>query len=159
MRRDGLTVDLDTNGFGNNAVRKTGQVFSSDALHNFLQKYQFSHVIRAHQVQAEGFQMAGVYFQIRFNAHLLTVFSSSSRIGMDNNAGCILLERGQIRFMQIINDFDKICSPISSSSGIWNLKKLFLHSRSFQSHHPHESPKWESLTWESAQFGITQLRI
>jgi len=55
--RENTNVELDKDGFGENALRNTAHVFSSDALHDFLAKNRFSHVVRAHQVQMEGFQV------------------------------------------------------------------------------------------------------
>lgn len=94
-------ASLDDNGFGLNVTRNTGYVFSSTALHNFLTKNNLSHVIRAHQVQMEG-------FQIRYSSKLLTVFSSSSYAQMENNAACVLLDRGKIKLIQLSRNTERV---------------------------------------------------
>lgn len=64
--REDVTVALDSEGFGPNERRETGHVFSSYALQRFLQCHTLSHVVRAHQVQMDGFQVRNVFEKVHF---------------------------------------------------------------------------------------------
>jgi len=79
-------------GFGPNQARGAGCVFSQAALDDFLEKNQFSYVIRAHEMRPSG-------FQLQLGAKLITVFSSSSYMGNSNKAACVLIHDGKIRFI------------------------------------------------------------
>uniref|UniRef100_A0A336LZL2 Serine/threonine-protein phosphatase n=1 Tax=Culicoides sonorensis TaxID=179676 RepID=A0A336LZL2_CULSO len=81
------------NGFGFNVRRGTGYVFSEDALNEFLEKHNLSHVIRAHQAQQHG-------VSIQFSGKLISVFSSSQYCSMKNDAGCLAIESNKIRLLR-----------------------------------------------------------
>lgn len=50
-------LDQTNNGFIANVRRGTGYFFSSKALHQFLERNSLSYVVRAHEVQQQGFKV------------------------------------------------------------------------------------------------------
>ena len=64
-------LDNTNNGFISNVRRGTGFFFSSKALNDFLHQNSLSYVVRAHEVQQQGFKVrlfrniSFVFFQVR----------------------------------------------------------------------------------------------
>ncbi len=121
-------MNLDGFGFAKNKKRGQCKVFSSEALHRFLNDHALTHVIRAHQVQEAGIRVSGAgdirtprmrpsasvlsasvtvtrlrlrLFQLRYNTHLLTVFSSSKYCGGTNGAACVLAYDGKLNVLRV----------------------------------------------------------
>eukprot|EP00282_Hemiselmis_andersenii_P011499 CAMPEP_0114152628 /NCGR_PEP_ID=MMETSP0043_2-20121206/23906_1 /TAXON_ID=464988 /ORGANISM="Hemiselmis andersenii, Strain CCMP644" /LENGTH=375 /DNA_ID=CAMNT_0001247575 /DNA_START=3 /DNA_END=1126 /DNA_ORIENTATION=- len=81
-------------GFGVNTSRGTGHMFTAEALDAFLKTYGFSHLVRAHEVRKQG-------FQVQQHARMITLFSSSGYCGAGNEACCILACEGKMRFIRL----------------------------------------------------------
>jgi len=119
MWNDPFSIDTNTvaqipigasGGFFNNTRRSTGNYFTSEALMAFLDKNNFTHVIRAHEVQQVGFKVYSVFlilvllikiFQVQLSGRLLTVFSSSHYCGGTNEAATVLVDSSKLRLIRL----------------------------------------------------------
>ncbi|KPM06823.1 serine/threonine protein phosphatase-like protein 6 [Sarcoptes scabiei] len=72
------------NGFTENLRRSTAYYFTEKALRNFLQTNRLSHVIRAHELQDEG-------YRFHHSGLLITIFSSSRYCNTNNKSAAVFI--------------------------------------------------------------------
>ncbi len=105
-------LDNTNNGFISNVRRGTGFFFSSKALNDFLHQNSLSYVVRAHEVQQQGFKVRlfrnissvfikCIYLKVQLNGRLLTVFSSSHYCGGENEAATVLCDSNKLRLIRL----------------------------------------------------------
>lgn len=84
-------------GFARNIKRGTAYLYSEFAVNNFLQRNSLDFVLRAHEVFIEGFNFYS-------RGKVLTVFSTSKYVNLENVAAVLFVKGGKIRVMQIEYD-------------------------------------------------------
>ncbi|ETV88939.1 hypothetical protein H257_00378 [Aphanomyces astaci] len=84
-------MTLDKHGFGKSARGGNSICFGNVAIDDFLQRHNFSYIIRAHEACSQGIHLSK-------SARVLTVFSTSKDHGLGKRAkcGCLLVERDRI---------------------------------------------------------------
>lgn len=70
LSNDMHDVDQTNNGFVSNIRRGTGYFFSSKALNDFLHENSLSYVVRAHEVQQQGFKVKSNNSIDRSHSHI-----------------------------------------------------------------------------------------
>ena len=85
---------LQTNGFSRNIKRGTAMMYTDLAVQQFLKRNHLDQVIRAHEVFEEG-------FCLHLQGEVLTVFSSSKYVDLNNRSGILFLDGHQIRIIQM----------------------------------------------------------
>mmetsp|Transcript_25924 Transcript_25924/g.52830 ORF Transcript_25924/g.52830 Transcript_25924/m.52830 type:complete len:314 (+) Transcript_25924:537-1478(+) len=89
------------NGWGEND-RGLSFIFGKDVVNDFLQKFGFDLICRAHQVVEKGYQFFG-------NRNLVTIFSAPNYCGEFNNAGAVMsVDKTLMCSFQILKPFVKL---------------------------------------------------
>eukprot|EP01062_Namystynia_karyoxenos_P046400 TRINITY_DN3474_c0_g1_i1.p1 TRINITY_DN3474_c0_g1~~TRINITY_DN3474_c0_g1_i1.p1 ORF type:complete len:610 (+),score=205.88 TRINITY_DN3474_c0_g1_i1:71-1831(+) len=83
---------LNADGFGPNPRGRGIIQFGSKAVDDFLERFGFQYIFRAHQEKADGIKVSK-------NRRVITIFSSSDYIGHDNGAGVVFVADGRIRMV------------------------------------------------------------
>ena len=92
---DLLKVRVDTaRGFLTNTKRGTAFLFGEEAANTFLQTNGLTHIIRAHEVPAQG-------FTFHFGNKCTTVFSSSHYCGNNNEAAAVHIDNEKLRIIRL----------------------------------------------------------
>ena len=81
-------------GFVPNAKRGTAYYWADDATQAFLVANGFSHVIRGHEVQMNG-------YALHSGGRVITIFSTSRYCGMLNEAAVALVAHNKIRIIKV----------------------------------------------------------
>ena len=81
-------------GFISNSKRGTAYYFSDEAVRNFFQANQLTHILRGHEVIPPG-------FTIHIGGRVITIFSSSKYCGGLNESACAFVENEKIRIMRL----------------------------------------------------------
>jgi protein phosphatase len=89
---------LDAFGFGPNPRGNGVILFGAKAVEQFLDRYGFEYIFRAHQEKSDGLKLSK-------SARVFTIFSTSAYVGHENGAGVVLVADGKIRL--IIKNADK----------------------------------------------------
>lgn len=89
---------LDAYGFGPNPRGNGVILFGARAVEQFLDRYGFEYIFRAHQEKSDGLKLSK-------SARVFTIFSTSAYVGHENGAGVVLVADGKIRL--IIKNADK----------------------------------------------------
>ena len=87
-------ADLYKTGFITNTKRGTAYFYSEEAVRRFLELNGLSHVIRAHEVCAQG-------FEIKHKGKTITVFSSSRYGNGNNEAAVCFVDKNKIRPVKV----------------------------------------------------------
>ncbi|CAG2166359.1 unnamed protein product [Oppiella nova] len=83
-----------TKGFLTNTKRGTAFLFAEDAANNFLQTNGLTHIVRAHEVPANG-------YTFHFGNKCVTVFSSSHYCGNNNLSACVHVDNEKLRIIRL----------------------------------------------------------
>lgn len=83
---------LDEMGFGSNPRGAGVILFGSKAVDDFLSRYGFEYIFRAHQEKSDGLKLSK-------SARVFTIFSTSAYVGHSNGAGVVLVADGRIRLI------------------------------------------------------------
>lgn len=86
-----------TKGFVRNTKRGTAYFFNEQGLDSFLLKNGLTHLVRAHEVPANG-------FNFHFGEKCVTIFSCSHYCGNNNLSACLLVDQGRIRIIRVDTD-------------------------------------------------------
>lgn len=89
---------LDPYGFGPNPRGNGVILFGARAVEQFLDRYGFEYIFRAHQEKSDGLKLSK-------SARVFTIFSTSAYVGHENGAGVVLVADGKLRL--IIKNADK----------------------------------------------------
>jgi protein phosphatase len=83
---------LDAHGFGPNPRGNGVILFGSRAVDQFLERYGYEFIFRAHQEKSDGLKLSK-------SAKVFTIFSTSAYVGHQNGAGVVLVADGKIRLI------------------------------------------------------------
>lgn len=83
---------LDNHGFGPNPRGNGVILFGTKAVDDFLDRFGFEYIFRAHQEKADGLKLSK-------SARVFTIFSTSAYVGHSNGAGVVLVAENKIRLI------------------------------------------------------------